>query len=103
MLIGNWRLALGMGSRLSDNHDNNNDDSIDKILLFYPAYIAYLLPIGCLLIGLGAHIFSHNEYGHGTRAQGQQCGGPGPGPHGRAWGPSSLRLGPWSRGQIRYG
>ena len=38
-------------------------------------YISY----GCLLIALAAHMFSHNEYGHGTKDQGPRSCGPGPG------------------------
>ena len=50
----------------------------------------YILPIDCLLIARDAHMFSHNGYGPGTRAQGpkaavpqvpaQQLLGPGFGP-----------------------
>ena len=52
----------------------------------------YILIIDCLLIALDAHMFSHNGYGPGTRAQGPKAAvpqvpaqqlldlGPGPGP-----------------------
>ena len=52
-------------------------------------YIAYRLPIDCLLIALDANMFSHNGYGPGTLDPGpkaavpqvpaQQLLGPGPG------------------------
>ena len=35
----------------------------------YLLYIAYCLPIDCLLIALDAHMLSHNGYGPETKAQ----------------------------------
>ena len=37
------------------------------------------MPIDWLLIALDAHMFNHNGYGPGTRAQGPKAAGPGPG------------------------
>ena len=53
--------------------------------------IAFLLLIDYLLLSLGVHMFSHNGYGAGTKAQGP-----------RGWVPqvpvhSSLGLGPYQR------
>ena len=36
----------------------------------------HILPIDCLLIALDAHMFSHNGYGPGTKAQGPRSCGP---------------------------
>ena len=60
-------------------------------IIYYLSYIAYWLPMDCLLIALDAHMFSHNGYGPGTKDQGPKATGPGPG------GPQLLGLGPWSR------
>ena len=66
--------------------------------MYYSSYITYhILPIDCLLIALDAHMFSHNGYGPGTRAQGPKAAGPGPGR------PQLLGPGPGSRAQIHYG
>ena len=40
----------------------------------------YILPFNCLLAALDAHMFSHNGYGPGTKAQGAA----GPEPQGSA-------------------
>ena len=55
---------------------------------------AFWLPVDCLLIALDAHMFSHNGYGPGTKAQGP-----------RSWVPQvpahcSLAIGHWSRAHI---
>ena len=45
--------------------------------MYYLSYITYyVLPIDCLLIALDAHIFSHTEYGPGTKHQGPKAAGP---------------------------
>ena len=46
--------------------------------LILPIYHHYILPIDCLLIALDAHMFSHDGYGPGTKAQGAAAPGPGP-------------------------
>ena len=57
----------------------------------------YKLLIDCLLVGLDAHMFSHNGYGPETRTQGPKVAGPGPG------GPQLLGPGPGARAHIHYG
>ena len=64
-----------------------NDIKIIPIL-YHPSYIAYRLPVDCLLIALDAHMFRHNGYGPVTEDQGPRICGPEPG------GDSSLGLGP---------
>ena len=87
-LVGNHTKKTN--SQVASKSISNKRSAIGIYYILYIPY--YILPIDCLFIDLDAQMFSHNEYGPGTKDQGpRSCGGelgdpapwalgPGPGP-----------------------
>ena len=71
-----YRRAIAL---LSCEGEGESEGEGEADIVYINTITCCILPIDCLLVALDAHIFSHNGYGPGTKDQGPEAAGPGPG------------------------